>query len=410
MTELQRRMEKLAASDRKLKEEAKQSRKIESYATLGEVAGALGATYTSKILGKKLLHRATVFSPSHAGKDIKDLGPHLAVGGEGVDADLLKTLPKDIQKRIGGKTPSKEKLKELSDLTEGFLKKHKLREGGLKVNIRAGNKLGDNYNIIKNTANLGTSHRAVALHELGHAADYRGSVAKLLGRAVPATLIAGSVPFAMTVGDTIRRKNPDSVDAKVIGAIQNHPIATNMAAYSIATLYPEAKASYLALRYLASQKGKGAAMRDLKTMLGPAFGTYMVGALPLIGASWAMSKAYEGSREKTAASKSDYDKAFSAIALSVGIPIALRNYYLHKGKGGEAVRSLRREMRRGNAEFHGTPFHEQSEKAIKSHEDWMVRNPELGSLLLGGGAGTLLASLFAPVIIKSDIKKALLRR
>ncbi len=195
---------------------------------LGTALGSYGAYVGQKALGKLLLkgHESIPYDLKKV--DIKDIKQHFSSHTpkkKGV-LDFTHILDNLRGEEVSKKLNSKEKkslLNEIGDLGESFSKKHKLRESGIKFNINAKGKLSDYYNPIKNTVNMSTMSPAVALHEMGHAADYRGNLLKTIGRHLPAALAATGVPLALAYGDEIKEKIPGSVDDKVISFIQKKP-------------------------------------------------------------------------------------------------------------------------------------------------------------------------------------------
>lgn len=176
-----------------------------------------------------------------------------------------------------------QRFKSVGKAVDSFMKEHDLARQGVRINILgAGKGSGsDYYNPVKNTVNLRTNSSASALHELGRAADVRGNVLKTVLRKIPANAAMIGVPTALAYGDKIREAIPGTVDDKVIGFLQDHPVSAVVGGYGLSTFYPEAKASYLALRHLHKIRGSKASSHALKKYFGPLLASSAAGAVPL---------------------------------------------------------------------------------------------------------------------------------
>ena len=310
--------EKLATVELKTKRDAK---KRADAAALGEVAGSIGAYVIQKGLGHYL-------------KKGHELLPYPVKGPSSRDLSLI--VPPDM-----------------AELGKKFMAEHQLT--GLTFNWGDG-PLKDYYNPIKHSVKVTTKSPAVLLHELGHAADIRASGMKLLARGLPGAAAVAAVPASLIYGESIKKKIPGSVDDKIIDAITEHPYLTTLGGYSALMLYPEAKASYSALKFLNKHKGKAGAMAALKNSLGPAFGTYMAGALPLLGAAWFAKhvaekgkvKESKGMRKAALDLKNIPDstrKAFWLGFTGAAIPATAGAYYTHGTRGGKAVKEIDKYLR-----------------------------------------------------------------
>lgn len=175
----------------------------------------------------------------------------------------------------------------IGDVVDSFIDKHNLAKKGVTLNMKEGplNWLGGpRYEIPTKRVYLPELSKELALHELGHAADYtKGRIGKIRGIAEPmlrrSVMIA--LPAALVAGDRISEILPGTVDDKVIKYMQDHAPEIMGATLAATELYPEAKASVLALSHIAKTEGRAAALKSLGK-LGPAWGSYVLGAIPAI--------------------------------------------------------------------------------------------------------------------------------
>jgi hypothetical protein len=193
---------------------------------------------------------------------------------------------------------------EIADIVNSFASHHDLERKGVKIRMHGGplsRLLGPNYNTATKTVNLPRVGKEIALHELGHAADYAG---RKMGRfrAIAEPMLSRGVltalPIALIAGDRIKEVLPGTIDDKAIEFMQNNAPGIMAATLAATSLYPEAKASALAMRHIAKTEGTAAAMQSLKR-LGPAFGTYLMGAIPaVVGMAFARKYMREARGEK----------------------------------------------------------------------------------------------------------------
>lgn len=215
----------------------------------------------------------------------------------------------------------------------------------------------------------------------------------------------------LAYGDQIKEKIPGSVDDKVIDFLQENPVATGLAGYGLATLYPEARASYSALKHVLKHRGKAEMMKDLKRTLGPAYGTYLAGALP-VAAGYGLAKKYKSSlkekekkkakkgQEKAAAITPEDIKAFAAGAAVAGIPTGLAAYYQHGTKGGRTINDIDEERIRRNVSSRlGQGLGAKAYARAKKTNEFMERHP-VGAAVATGGAIGLLSGLLTAVMMK----------
>ena len=167
------------------------------------------------------------------------------------------------------------RFEQLEPLVDSFINKHNLAEKGVRMRFPtgiAGEVAGPRYNLSTKEVHLPELSKSVVLHELGHAADYtKGRLAKFRRIAEPLLErgILTALPVALIAGDRIKEMLPGTVD-EIMGAT-----------LAATQLYPEAKASYLALNHIAKTEGRDAAKASLKR-LAPLWGTYLLGVIPAV--------------------------------------------------------------------------------------------------------------------------------
>jgi hypothetical protein len=397
-------------------------------AAAGQGIGMLGGYVIQRQLGKRLMEQNESLPYGIYEKDVKDLNK--TVGDYILKDTANSRFDDEYIDRVLGKSKRsassisaaeknlvrKKDLEELADLGESFLKEHKLREGGLKVNIGNQGKLGDYYNPMKHSVNLGTRDAAVTLHEMGHAADFRGSLTKTVARRIPQVAAALAVPTALAAGNVIKEKIPGTIDDKIISFIQDHPVALSVGGYGVATLYPEAKASYLALKHIAEQRGRDAMWTAAKKSLAPAYGTYLAGALPVAGGALVAKMLYDRKMKKKASTEKlpeEFTSAFEKNAAQlkakdalkymalgtglVGVPLGLMTYYQLKNKAAKDLGEVNTEMYRRQLAQGALPGSAQKElvNAQRSIGNWQRENPGITATGLGLGAGALVGALTA---------------
>ncbi len=343
------------------------------------------------------------------------------------------------------------KVQEIHPIVDSFIDHHNLIEKGVRINLNRGvlgGALKNRYHIPSKEVYLSSISKEQALHELGHAADFTGSrLGKFRGVAGEAltkgALIA--LPIAMVAGDHIKKMMPGTIDDRAISFMQDHAPAIMGATLAATSLYPEAKASFLAVRHIARTEGPEAARKALK-VLAPGWGTYLLGAIPaVVGLSLARKYMREAraENEKTAGpigeaardlwhgiSESALDVAhigkqighqtvaminepgilqrlghaakevgtspeFIQGALTAAIPATMGAMYLYATPSGKAIRSR----------MHPDTTHQfLSEKgkrtpiAGRTHEEWRERNPmRFVSLVAAGAAlsGGILSKFFS---------------
>ena len=341
------------------------------------------------------------------------------------------------------------KLGEMRNAVDSFIHEHGLAEKGVTLNFRSGPlSRGMQYGKDTHIVTAPIASKELLLHELGHAADYTGStLGKIRAVAEPIlrTTVLAALPAALIAGDRIKEMIPGTVDDHVISFMQNHAPAIMGATLAATTLYPEAKASFLALKHLGATEGREAVIQGLKRLL-PAWGTYALGAIPImVGLS--LAKKYmmraraakaEQLNEKTAGvmdTMSSFGKGvYNAIkdpvldighvakelgvgagnlimepgtgkrilsavketgtsapfvygALASAVPATLAALYMYSTKGGDVLRGALNEKRRLLLNPHGP-----------KDEQWRIDHPGLYAGLVGAGAALsagILAKLFS---------------
>jgi hypothetical protein len=292
----------------------------------GSTIGGMGQFLGQTILRSAMFADATgVARQMQAGPvgHLRDLGSHRPPGGRVLKLfDIKARMSKvpdaayadmhhmartgDIAKHRVAEAVAKQDhtLKDITKTVDSFIDKHNLAKKGVTINLKQGPlnwMLGPRYELAKKRVYLPEISKNLALHELGHAADYtKGRIGKVRGTLEPILRRGAQIalPAALIAGDQIKELLPGTVDDKAIEFMQRHAPAIAGATIAATTLYPEAKASYLALKHIAKTEGRDAAMKSLK-MLGAGWGTYVLGAIPtIVGLSLARKYMREARKEK----------------------------------------------------------------------------------------------------------------
>lgn len=177
------------------------------------------------------------------------------------------------------------KLGEIGGIVNSFFEKHQLGPKGVTMNFRSGpltSAFGPHYDLDAKKVFLPRVSKELALHELGHAADYTGSTLgriRAIGEPMARRAAMTALPIALIAGDEIAKALPGTVDDHVIHFMQDHAPSIMAATLAATTLYPEAKASMLALKHIREAEGGATAVESLKK-LGPLWGTYLIKAIP----------------------------------------------------------------------------------------------------------------------------------
>ena len=183
------------------------------------------------------------------------------------------------------------RLDELHDVVDSFISKHGLKEKGVRINFQRGpisGLGGGSYSPTTKEVFLPHLGSEVALHELGHAADYSTRMGRVRAYTEPALErgVMTALPIALAAGDHIKEMIPGTVDDRAISFMQDHAPAIMAATLTATTLYPEAKASISAIRHIrdlerVGRQAPGATMLAVKR-LSPLFGSYLLGAVPAV--------------------------------------------------------------------------------------------------------------------------------
>ena len=293
------------------------------------------------------------------------------------DYSFHKLVENALENKDSQTPESMASFKDLSDRVERFVSEKKLREGGLKINLRPRKSpVPAGYDVLSHTVELNRNNPYLALQQVAKASDLKGNVAKSYLRSLPLLASGIAVPFAMRNADTVREANPDGLDARTLSFIKDHPVATGLSGYGASILYPEAKASYLSLRQIAKDSGRSAAFEAAKKFYGPHLAKYTLGAVPfglgILGAKKLLEKkdgqekrAYKDAFSQwpvspwpdEAALKNIKDfgtKAFWSGFASGALPTFLTLSYLHGTKGGRAIQ--KKEGKEPPAFFKGDPL------------------------------------------------------
>jgi len=436
-------------------------------ALAGLSISSMGVAQRGAKVGQRLLRKASPTGgpwPAHSPgefstikRTLRELRGTIRPGQKGIfmpppkKKNFLGLLPIAERAEVrGGEAAfhkSLREMKKMQPLVDGFIKKHDLTAKGVKVQFKGGMG-GSAYDILHKKVRLARVGPAEALHELGHAADYtKGPIGKIRGvtnyTLNRATMLA--LPIAYIAGDEIKRALPGTVDDRAIEFLQQNAPAVLGATMAATSLYPEAKASMLAIKHVRDTKGKAAAMKLARTLI-PRWSTYALATIPaMIGISLA-KKYYNESRsredapiEKAAASPvtrylagytAKYknlwtdvkhvsrqighgskklindpqrakriakaakavgtDPSFIYGALSVGIPTTLTAAYVYGTDHGAIVKERldKVDHKTRNRLLTTGPYPNPVLNRVKKHvdEDWKSKNPGLYSGLVGSGA------------------------
>lgn len=205
------------------------------------------------------------------------------------------------------------KLKEVENVVDSFIDKHHLIERGVRLNFQRGalnSAMGSRYHIPSKTVFFPSQGKETLLHELGHAADFTGStLGKIRGAVGPGLNRAVSIalPIAMIAGDRIKEVLPGTIDDKAISFMQDHAPLIMGATLAATSLYPEAKASFTAIRHIATTEGPVAARAAFRK-LAPSWAGYLLSAIPPI-VGMALARKYM----RNARAESDQEKISGPI-------------------------------------------------------------------------------------------------
>lgn len=354
----------------------------------GAVGSITGATGNALLVGKLKKEMGTSLSP-------------ITEMGVAKDFKYMSDLVYEAKKKVELLPPSERKavLEELTDLAslgDSFIKKHKLDEKGVvsKVDLKARN-WGPRYNSVSNKVHISTSSPSIALHELGHAADYsgKGGIVKAIARNMAGGATLGIVPVSMIYGDAIKNKIKGTADDKVIDFINAHPYLSTSVGVGLNPLYSEGKASFLALKHIAEEKGTTEALRVAKKVLGPAWGTYATAlALPAFGTVGGIhlmkSIQNKNKMKKEAARVSPELQAF----IGAGLPAGLISGFVAASKANREISKIQNEI---TEEVQAAQMGKQNARQLAQMRDsfssFVNKHPVLVGTLTGGTVGTMAA-------------------
>jgi hypothetical protein len=238
------------------------------------------------------------------------------------------------------------KIPEIQDVVDSFIDKHDLARKGVRMNFHGGILGGNYYNPSTKEVFFKDVGKEKVLHELGHAADFTSSrLGKLRGRFGP-MLERGAyaaLPIALIAGDRIKEMLPGTIDDKAISFMQDHAPAIMGATLAATQLYPEAKASALALQHIAKTEGPQAARAAFKR-LGPAWATYLLGVIPPI-VGMALARKYMRQARDEQAQQGDIEKVGSLMRdITHGAGAFLRDTAKDLGHVGKQISSQTADM------------------------------------------------------------------
>ena len=214
------------------------------------------------------------------------------------------------------------KLDEIHGVVDSFFEKHKLGDKGVTMNFRSGlltSGFGPHYDLGTKKVFLPRVSKEIALHELGHAADYTGStLGKIRAVADPLlrTAVMATIPIALIAGDEIAKAIPGTIDDKAIHFMQDHAPSIVGATLAATQLYPEAKASWLAFKHIDEVEGRAAALSSLKKLL-PLWGSYLLNAIPPI-VGMALARKYMREARARNDQKEPTEKTASVVSAALG--------------------------------------------------------------------------------------------
>lgn len=283
------------------------------------LAAARAAESPSKLMG--------LFDVAARIREVKDVDDH---------ADMMRAA---------------KKIPEIQKVVDSFIDKHQLADKGVRMNFHNSVLGGGNfYNPMTKEVFLKDIGKEKVLHELGHAADFTGSrLGKLRSRLGP-ILERGAyaaLPIALIAGDRIKEMLPGTVDDKAISFMQDHAPAIMGATLAATQLYPEAKASALALSHIAKTEGPAAARAAAKK-LGPAWATYLLGVIPPI-VGMALARKYMRQARTEANERGDIEKTSGAVRDLAGMVGS------HIGDAWQDLRHVGKQIGSQSADLVGNP-------------------------------------------------------
>jgi len=245
------------------------------------------------VLGK-MMSKNDVPWPAHSPgefRNVKDMIGGAMHLGEPKSKKLLGLIPISERPKGGDISLAGRTLERVQPDVDSFIKKHRLAEKGVRMKLKSGFLSGGpSYNVLTKRVTLPVVEKGTMIHELAHAADFTGSKrGKFWGyaRGPIEAAVFSALPIALIAGDEIKKALPGTMDDRAIEFMQQNAPEIMGATLAATQLYPEAKASVMALRHIRERSGPAAARAAAKTLI-PAWGTYALGTIaPLIGMSMA---------------------------------------------------------------------------------------------------------------------------
>lgn len=239
-----------------------------------------------------------------------------------------RTIPSGVieREKFGRKYVGK--LFEMQPVVDSFIDKHNLAKKGVRINIQHGPLSmlgGGGFSKATKQVYLPMMGKAVALHELGHAADYTkgfGKIRRLIDPVLSRSVIM-ALPIALAAGDRIKEMIPGTIDDKAIAFMQDNAPEIMGATLAATTLIPEAKASFLAVKHLkeleaAGKQKPGTALKAAKKLI-PFWGTYLLGAIPAIVGMSLARKYMRAARSEKAELESGIERQIKDLEKSAGL-------------------------------------------------------------------------------------------
>lgn len=212
------------------------------------------------------------------------------------------------------------KIPEIQKVVDSFIGKHDLANKGVRMNAHNGLLGGNYYNPATKEVFFKEIGKEKLLHELGHAADFTGSrLGRIRAKVGPGLqrAVYAALPIALIAGDRIKEMMPGTIDDKAISFMQDNAPEIMGATLAATQLYPEAKASILALSHIAKTEGHAAARASFKR-LGPAWASYLLGTIPPIVGLALARKYMRQAREESPEQQEDIEKTGGVVGSFVG--------------------------------------------------------------------------------------------
>lgn len=188
------------------------------------------------------------------------------------------------------------------ELIDSFIKKHNLTEKGIRIAINPSQIKTpiSGYDPKGKRVFLETTSPGIALHELSHAKDFsKLPMLKTKALGITKKLTAAAIPLSIILGDRARGHVGEKTE-KVIDFIQEHPVATTMAGYTLPTVIPEVAATTRAISHIKDIRGKEKAFEAFSKHLKVPMINYATAGIPLMIAGLVAKKILEKQREDNA--------------------------------------------------------------------------------------------------------------